>query len=76
VTAGAAALKGVRLGRAGLERDLGTAMAAGAAAALAVGLSARGAYRRTAAEGSYAPLAAYRIAFGAAALAAGSTQRA
>lgn len=68
VTAGATALKGVRLARSG-TRD-GCAMAAGAAAALAGGLLARGSYMRLAAGSpSYAPLAAYRAAFGLAALA-------
>jgi hypothetical protein len=62
VTAGAAALKGFRLARAGTQD--GAALAAGAGGALAGGLAARGSYRHLAGNVSYAPLALYRIAFG------------
>jgi undecaprenyl-diphosphatase len=68
VTAGAAALKGLRLARSGTSD--GRAIAAGAGAALVGGLAARGSYMRlVAGTASYAPLAAYRAAFGLAALA-------
>lgn len=67
VTAGAAALKGFRLARAGTPD--GAALAVGAGGALAGGLAASGSYRRLAGTVSYAPLALYRAAFGIAALA-------
>jgi undecaprenyl pyrophosphate phosphatase UppP len=69
VTAGAAALKAFRATREPLPAGQLKAMGAGAAAALAAGLAARGAYRRVAASGSYAPLAAYRMTLGVAVLA-------
>ena len=47
----------------------------GAGASLAAGMAARGVFRRVAGRGSYGPLAAYRIAFGALALAASLRQR-
>jgi undecaprenyl-diphosphatase len=71
VTAGAAALKAFRLTRG----DDIPAMAAGAGASLAAGMVARGVFRRVAGGGSYGPLAAYRIAFGALALAASRRRR-
>ena len=69
VTVAATALKGFRLARAGGPGGALPAMAAGASASLAAGLAARGLFQRLASGGSYAPLAAYRIAFGAAVLA-------
>ena len=69
VTVGATALKGFRLARAGGAGGALPAMAAGAGASLAAGLAARGLLRRLSSGGSYAPLAAYRIAFGTAVLA-------
>jgi undecaprenyl-diphosphatase len=69
VTAGAMALKGFRLARAGGPGDALPAMAAGAGASLAAGLAAGGLLRRLSSGGSYAPLAVYRVAFGAAVLA-------
>ena len=71
MTAGATALKASRLTR---DDDL-RAMAAGAGASLAAGMAARGVFRRVAGAGSYGPLAAYRIAFGALALAASRGRR-
>ena len=50
-------------------------MAAGAGASLAAGMAARGVFRRVAGSGSYGPLAAYRVAFGALALAASRRRR-
>jgi hypothetical protein len=50
-------------------------MAAGAGASLTAAMAARGVFRRVAGEGSYWPLAAYRIAFGALALAASRQRR-
>lgn len=75
VTAGAAALKGFRLARTGLPEGLPVAMGAGAAAAFVAGLAARGVFMRVAGGASYAPLAAYRVTFGAAALAAAAGRR-
>jgi undecaprenyl-diphosphatase len=72
VTAGAAALKGYRAVRGGLPAGSAPALAAGAGASLGSSLAARGALGRAARARSYAPLAAYRIAFGALALALGS----
>lgn len=69
VTIGAAALKGFRLARARPTAEARRAMIAGAGASLATGLVAHRVFRRVAAEGSYTPLAAYRIGFGAVALA-------
>ena len=46
-------------------------MAAGAGASLAAAMAARSVFRRVRGARSYAPLAAYRMAFGALALAAG-----
>jgi undecaprenyl-diphosphatase len=67
VTAGAAALKGLRLARSQGRDD--AALAVGAAGALAGALAARGSYRRLAGNLSYAPLALYRALFGLAGLA-------
>ena len=69
VTVAATALKAYRLARAGGPGDALPAMAAGAGASLAAGLAARGLFQRLASDGSYTPLAAYRIAFGGAVLA-------
>jgi len=68
VSAGAAALKAVRLARGASPDGALPPMAAGAGASLAAGIAARGLFERLAATGSYAPLAAYRIAFGGAVL--------
>jgi undecaprenyl-diphosphatase len=69
VTAGAAALKGYRALRGGLTAGAEPALAAGAGASLCSSLAARGALGRVARARSYAPLGAYRIAFGAVAMA-------
>jgi undecaprenyl-diphosphatase len=68
ITAGAALLKGVRLARSGLPRELRAPFAAGAGAALVTGLAAAGAARRLDRSGSFAPLATYRMILGAGAL--------
>ena len=75
VTAGATALKAFRLVRGGTIGDDIHAMAAGAGAALAAGLAARGLYQRVAGSGSYTPLAAYRVALGGGALAVSARRR-
>jgi undecaprenyl-diphosphatase len=72
VTAGAAALKGTRMAREGIPEGAGPAMLAGALASLASAAAARGVLRRLRDTGSYAPLAAYRVAFGLAAVLAGA----
>ena len=74
VTAGAAALKAFRVTR-GDALDGVPGMAAGAGASLTAAMAARSVFRRVAGEGSYLPLAAYRIAFGALALAASRLRR-
>ncbi len=75
VTAGAAALKGFRLAQSGLPEGMPVAMVAGAGAAFVAGVAARGVFMRVAGMPSYAPLAAYRVAFGVAALAATGRSR-
>lgn len=69
VIVGAACLKGVRLWRRGLEPELVAPFALGAAAAFGSTLASRGLVRWLDGARSYAPLAAYRVALGAAALA-------
>jgi undecaprenyl-diphosphatase len=69
VIVGAACLKGFRLWRRGLEPELVVPFAVGATAAFASTLASRGLVRRLDDARSYAPLAAYRMALGAAALA-------
>ena len=69
VTAGAAALKGLRIARAGVPPGQRTAMAAGAGAALLAAMAASGAPGRLGAAPSLVPLGAYRIALGAVSLA-------
>jgi undecaprenyl-diphosphatase len=69
IIAGAAVLKGARLARRGLPAGLGGAFAAGAGAALASTLLARGLLARVAHARSLLPLAGYRVALGAIALA-------
>ena len=72
VTAGAVALKGTRMAREGIPEGVGPAMLAGALASLASAVCARGTLRWVRNTGSYAPLAAYRVAFGVVAVAAGA----
>lgn len=68
VIAGATLLKGIRLGRAGLARELRAPFAAGAAAALVSTLLAARLTGVLEGERSLAPVAVYRIAFGTLAL--------
>jgi undecaprenyl-diphosphatase len=68
VIAGATGLKGMRLARRGLARDLRGPFAAGAAAAFASTLASRGLIGVIDRSRSYRPFAAYRIALGALAL--------
>lgn len=64
----AAGLKGVRLWRRGLPRELRGAFAAGAAAAFASTLASSPLVKLVDAARSYAPFAGYRVALGAVAL--------
>lgn len=66
VIAGACALKGFRLARRGLDRDLRTPFAVGAGAAFASTLASAPLLRAT--QRAWLPLAAYRVAVGALAL--------
>lgn len=68
VIGGAAALKGLRLARRGLPRELRAPFAAGAAAAFASTLASRRLVQVMDRARSYAPFAAYRMALGAVAL--------
>jgi undecaprenyl-diphosphatase len=69
VTLGATLLKGVRALRGELDPELRAPLAAGALAALVTGVAAAGLAERLERADSLAPLAAYRVALGAAALA-------
>lgn len=71
VIVGATALKGVRLARRGLPPGVAGPFAAGAAAAFVSTLASAPLVATVDRVRSYAPFAAYRIALGAAALAAG-----
>jgi len=66
--AGATALKGLRLLRAGLARDLAAPFAGGLAAAAASTFAARGLLDRMASARSFAGLGAYRVVLGGVAL--------
>jgi undecaprenyl-diphosphatase len=68
VIAGATALKGLRLARRGLPRELRAPFAAGAAAAFASTLASAPLVARMDRARSYAPFAAYRVALGTLAL--------
>jgi undecaprenyl-diphosphatase len=68
VVAGAAAYKGARLAREGLPRALAGPFAAGLASAALATLTARGLLGAMARARSYAPLGAYRVTLGAAAI--------
>jgi undecaprenyl-diphosphatase len=65
VIAGATALKGLRLARRGLPRELRGAFAAGAGAAFASTLASRRLIRVMDGARSYVPFAAYRVALAA-----------
>ena len=69
VTLGATVLKGVRALRGELDPELRVPLAAGALTALATGIAAAGLAERLERARSLAPLAAYRVALGIAALA-------
>ena len=69
VILGAAGLKGTRLARRGLARELRLQFAAGAAAAFGSTLACAGLIRVVDGAGSFAPFGAYRIGLGALALA-------
>jgi undecaprenyl pyrophosphate phosphatase UppP len=69
VTLGAALLKGVRSVRGELAPELRLPLAAGALAALATGVASAGLAGRLERTSSLGPIAAYRVALGAAALA-------
>ncbi len=69
VTLGASLLKGVRAVRGELRPELRAPLAAGALAALATGLAAAPLAGRLERAQTLAPLAAYRVALGLAALA-------
>jgi undecaprenyl-diphosphatase len=71
VTLAAAVLKTVRAAQVGLPPELRGPMAVGAATALLSALAATSAIGRLERAASYAPLAAYRVALGCAALATG-----
>jgi len=71
VTAGAIALKGTRMAREGIPEGAGPAMLGGALASLASAAAGQGVLRWVRDTPSYAPLAAYRVAFGLAAVAVG-----
>jgi undecaprenyl-diphosphatase len=71
VTVGAIALKGTRMAQDGIPAGTGPAMLAGALASLASAAAGRGVLRRVRDTRSYAPLAAYRVAFGLAAIVLG-----
>jgi undecaprenyl-diphosphatase len=75
VIAGASALKLARLARRGLPRGLRRAFAAGAGAAFASTLAARGPIQRGQAERPLAPFAAYRVGLAALVLARGAARR-
>jgi undecaprenyl-diphosphatase len=68
IVAGATALKGLRVLRRGLPRELAVPFAAGAAAALASTLVSRPLVAALDGARSYRPLAAYRVLLGAVAL--------
>jgi undecaprenyl-diphosphatase len=68
VIAGAAALKGLRLARRGLPRELRAPFAAGAAAAFVSTLASSPLVARMDRTRSYAPFAVYRVALGGLAL--------
>jgi len=68
VIAGAAVLKSVRLARRGLSPGLGRAFGVGLASAALSTFASRGLLARTESARSYAPLGAYRVAFGTGAL--------
>jgi undecaprenyl-diphosphatase len=68
VIAGATALKGLRLARSGLPRDLRGPFAAGAATAFVSTLASSRLVARMDRARSYGPFAAYRVALGAFAL--------
>jgi undecaprenyl-diphosphatase len=69
IIVGAACLKGARLARRGLPRELAEAFAAGAAASFVSTLASRRLVTRMDAARSYAPFAVYRAALGAVGLA-------
>jgi undecaprenyl-diphosphatase len=69
VTLGAALLKGIRAARGELRPELRAPLAVGAATALATGVAAIGLVDRLERARSLAPLAAYRVVLGLAALA-------
>jgi undecaprenyl-diphosphatase len=69
VTLGAGGLKALRLAREGFTAELRAPFAAGAAAAFVATFAARGLAARLERVSTYAPLAAYRVGLGLAALA-------
>ncbi len=75
VTAGAVALKGTRMAREGVPEGVAPAMVAGALASLGSAALAQRTLRRVRNTRSYAPLAGYRMGFGAVAVAAAWTNR-
>jgi undecaprenyl-diphosphatase len=75
VTLGAAALKGLRVTRAGADRELLAPALAGAGAAFVSAAAASPLVERLESAHAYAPLAAYRIGLGALALAAPRPRR-
>ena len=75
VIVGAAALKGVRLARGGLDPHLRPAFAVGAGAAFASTLACSGLIRSVDAARTFLPFAGYRVALGAFALALGGAER-